>query len=316
MKKTFTLIFCAVIALPMVFTSCHREQEDELVEGVYNPEKKIESINTESRLLFGGYGGETYNYFQQWQWNGDLLESITYSEDGSLWRKVHFFYQDDRISSISVIDSMLEWRSLNYYYYYEGNKLTSIKAYRGSFLVEDYNIIHEGDKIVKILYSFVLPDTKERNWIQHVNLTDLPVPGSHIISKLRSKHENKGYGYQSELDLEWNGSNINTIYVTDSDIDGIEKYFIQYTYDNKNNPLNGLCFWYGQGQGTATGGFLSSRNNILSEKWCNSDGKVWSYENHTYTYNGEWPISERFTEKDDEYSEVNQESFTQFVYDK
>ena len=302
MKKLFTVVLCVSILLPLLFTACQRESEEEqnqeqVQEGVYNPQKKIDRIFSNWRLIRQVFSQETNSWetveqvdgplasSEIWQWNGDELESITYYEDGVEYGRADFSYHNNRIHSISVTDDLVAWRNLTYYYSYDGDKLSSIQSFQESTMVEDFQIIHTGNKITKIIYY--------ENFLYTKNLPSHPIAINptidRILTSLKTKYKTKGIIFQGVINLEWDGNNISRASVAE-DMDD-ESWVVEYTYDTKTNPYYGMLFWYGH---DGYRDMFTSQNNVLTEKctYLESEGVAWSDE-YSYTYNGDWPISVR-----------------------
>lgn len=303
--KRYIVLFCTAILLPLLFTSCKKDkvdqqEEEPIQEGVYNPQKKIDKVFSEWRMIGQVLSeetntwetvdyGESESYSEAWQWNGDLLESIRYYRDGEEYRRAVFSYQNNRISSISETDDITAWRNLTYYYSYDGDKLSSIRAFQGSTLVEDYQIIHTGNKITRILFFENYSSTKDFDNIFLPCPTAVRSVLGRIRTLMKSKHESKDYSCSGALDLQWVGNNIVRASVTE-DFEG-DHWVVEYTYDTKVNPYYGMLFEYGH---DGYRDMFTSQNNILTEKctYLESEGVAWCDE-YSYTYNGEWPISVR-----------------------
>lgn len=293
MKKSVTIVVCAAILLPLLFTSCKKEQE-----GVYNPKKKIEKIYTEwhyssqeddEQINVGKYLSEV------WDWNGDKLTSITfYNDDASYMTTWSFSYDGSRISNISN-------GVISYLFNYENNHIVSIQT----IIDEDKSIYstlkftHTKDKITRMEETYNQSDYKVSSILPFSPLRFI-LPSLNMDQSISSRFEKGNTKSQIERriwELEWENNNIKKVKTTDYSNDITYHAFFEFTFDTKENPFYSSCM----GSDNYYGGreiiniyanyypMITSKNNIITAQSRDSDSFDYT-ENYTYTYEGKYPI--------------------------
>lgn len=312
MKKVFVM---AVAAAALLMVSCNKEQE-----GVFNPKKKIVEVydcNDDTRELA-----------QRWNWDGDLLKSITYYDDDETNITENLTYdKKDRLvkTDCGQGDSMV--------IAYEKKLMTTIKIYDGGLLTEQYTVKrNDDDAISGFTYKMFNVDwmnEKHASRLQHSVICDAVLP-----HELRAGIEKarpviakalKANGGNSKMDMEvpisytWTGNNITSISFSLT-LFG-ENVGATYTlqYDNKKNPMHTLFTQDIVYDGPFTAGLALSENNLTLMTSTVSDNG-YSYtktDAYTYTYDGDYPtrvvrVVNTYT-VDDEDSDIY---ITEYVYQK
>ena len=188
MKKLFTFILCSIIALPLFFTSCQKEQE-----GVYNPKKKIERIYHERYLSYTYGYNETYEYVdpkhlsEVWNWDGNVLNSIDYfDEEGYSAERATFIYDGKRLSEIRISYDGEE--SYRYIYNYQDNLLSSISGYYADEQtpISTFQFTHSGKKITRIEHYEEDYSKRANSSFSPLHFT-LPFMDANIIDQVEKK---------------------------------------------------------------------------------------------------------------------------------
>lgn len=300
MKRFCIIVLCATIALPLLFTSCQKEEE-----GVYNPKRKISRIYTENYT-------DDYQQFspkhlsEMWEWDGDKLSAISYYNPDYLLYRATFAYEGNRISQIRVALTYGGDEEDGVYLYsfvYQDKMINSIQmSYRedegNSYqLGYEYRFTHTGDKITRIEVFF------QEDYKMKGRLAPILSPLRFVIPDFEKdyamldrmeKRASKGMSYDYTFELEWDKDNIVKSTLRDPE-HGDEQY--EYTYDTKLNPLYGgfLGVYYsGYGGGILGDGvmapWVTSKNNILFESYTDFRGHNGT-EKYSYTYEGKFPVT-------------------------
>ena len=140
MNRTIKFMLMLLVTGMITFSSC---QKDPI--GVYSPQKKIQ------RLYYSnGYHDKTP--YQNWEWNGDLLGSIThytgYGFKGTTWVE-DFTYEDNRVVRV---DNYTNSEYITYEY--EGDHLKSAIVYYRNAIVCKWEVGYDSDNIVKLTGDF------------------------------------------------------------------------------------------------------------------------------------------------------------------
>lgn len=292
MKKSGEFFVLALVSL-FLFSSCEKE-------GVYNPKQKIDRIYYSAEI---NDHGETFNIDkllkEEWNWNGNLLESIAYYDDEGNQAAVETYeYDGDRLVRIHY---GYEGR---YEFEYDGKRLSSVKCYAGDAVVNEVEVIHDGKKIVALnvtewandFYSETLP--MRASVLRHLVPNISEQAANQLLAQTRQANEKMCDIHYSFL-FEWDGKNISKI--TETGDAGTQVF--EYTYDNMKNPFKGL-FDINELE------FYSlcvSENNVLSETIHLADTLI--VGEYTFTYDGKYPVTRSWTRTDsygfgDEYSET------------
>ena len=292
MKRFGIIALCAIIAISLLFTSCKKEQE-----GVYNPKKKIERIykeiqdkvydNNEVAQL------DVPKYLcEEWNWNGDKLNTITYyGDDGAQFETATFSYEGNRISQIYEYFTLQGEQGYCYSFVYQNDLISSIRQYYDQELCGEYQFTHTGNKITRIELYY-------KDYKKKIGQSSLISPLSFILPNMNmedtriNRFDNKkseglviGYTYE----LEWDGENISKVKFRVDDYN--EQY--EYSYDTKMNPFYGSFLGiHENGSGVVFDGipWVTSKNNIITMRYTDFEG--WNVtETRNYSYKGKYPVT-------------------------
>lgn len=279
-KLTFVIV---ILALVVSCTSCKKF-------GKYNPDKKISKIYFEN---------EDHNKYlsQVWTWNDNKLDLINhYTSDGNLSYSESFSYT--KKGFIDRITSEASYTQFSY----DGNKLVKAQCYSNGKLVEEFDYSYTLGKITRITETYY-SDSKAKQDVRGFSPLRLLIPQSACerFSAFQAKQSNtKGIEIYS-YEISWwafikDIARIKTTYENES-------YEVTYDYDNKNNPILNLLNLFVIKDGIE----CFNRNNIVEEKYWeydDSERSATSKEtvNYSYTYDGDWPIAQRYYESDGYWS--------------
>ncbi|MCQ2271726.1 MAG: hypothetical protein MJZ72_02920 [Bacteroidales bacterium] len=270
------LLFAIAVAMVMTFGSCHKE-------GKYTPSKKISRIYEES-------SSDGRHLSQSWNWNKNKLQSINHHNyDGSIYFTEDFTYKNGRISRIDL--RFPDSYSSDYFEItYDGGKLSRITEYYDGRLSNESSFTYKNGKISTMNETYYSKHYKDEA-MPTVKSTFLsliiPELSDRIVENLYRLSNKSGSDFFT-YSFEWKGNNISMIKCS-YDEGGTETKF---TYDNKKNPFYGLL-----DDGSPSLEAVSSKNNVTSytDYYYNYDGETSIGTcTYTYTYDGNWPTSERY----------------------
>lgn len=310
MKKTVLIAVAAAVAL--FFGACHKD-------GKYNPKQKISKIYSEyySTSAFRD-NEETWRYDtvsspktldEEWTWDGNKLAKITYigydirngvrvpaNDD------VTFTYDGNQLVEVNSVDGRMVLT-------YDGSKLEKAEIYYiGPVLLKGsetpsctITFTYEGKKIVRMTGV-----SEEYYWVDGVKgnrminlLMQSVMPDAEAVQRTMAtacemvrKAGTKGT-MTTVVDLTWDGDNVSK--VTES-VNGIGVVStIEYSYDNKKNPLQGFLGIIFDATEVNDGSVFCNKNNVVrmfERSSMFNKNEIGTYEvNYTYTYDGDWPTS-------------------------
>lgn len=274
MKKLTIVI--AVLALVVACSSCNKA-------GKYNPRKKI------SRIYREGDGISKY-MAEIWTWNKNKLDRIDhYSSSGNLnYTELFSYNKKGYIERITSGSSYTQFT-------YDGNKLVKAQRYIGGTLYEDYEFTYKGSKLSKMTETYY-SNYKGEHDIALFSPLRLILPESTCekLNVFQAKHNTAKGTYTYSTEIEWDGKNISK--VRHADTYSTDYYEVTFKYDKKNNPFLNLLDVYVTEDGTE--GY--SKNNVTEENYLEyEDGESYTDRfSYSYTYDGNWPSSQRYTEPD------------------
>lgn len=284
MKRHTAVIF--ILLLVVSCTSCKKM-------GKYNPGKKISKIYCENE--------DSNKYLSQvWKWNNDKLDRIDHYTSAGNWSYSESFSYTNK-GFIDRITSGTAYTQFSY----DDTQLIKAQCYSNGELVEEFDFSYTLGKITKITETYY-SNSKSKQDVPNFSPLQLILPESTCkrLKDFQVKQSNsKGiqtYSYEIAWWLwEKNIARIRTIYEN-------EAYEITYEYDNKKNPTLNLLTLSVINDGTE----YYSRNNIVEETYWEYEyiGSTTSYgrtATYSYTYEGNWPISQRYHEPIDGYWYAN-----------
>lgn len=220
--QSVTLVLGLLLAVSL--TSCQKEQA-----GVYHPKKKIQQLYASSK-----YSDKAP--YQHWEWNGDLLSSIThYSEynfKGDVWIE-NFTYDNNRLTRV---DNYTNSEYITYEY--DGDHLKSATVFYRNAIVCTWAVSYEGEHISKLagtIYDSYKKDGLRLNPLTHLlpsNLCESVVKQEQKLTAQRHQNEM----YTLVLLLTWTNNNISKLVFT-GDGDYLD---FELEYDDKICPLYGF----------------------------------------------------------------------------
>ena len=273
MKKS--IIFCLCMAVVVMFTSCNKDHD-----GIYNPSKKIQKVYTVEN-------GER-QLAEVWNWNGNLLNTIESYEDGSNSATCRFYYTDNLLISISKGRSGANFN-------YEGKKVHYIEVdyYTPSgekVSVADYYFNYNGSKLTQIkIIDYVSLEDKE----SQLNPLKYVIPQNYAeIENIVEKCMKEAKGEVNiTMNLNWKGKNVTSVEIIQNSVSSAQTTSITYltenTFDNQKNPLK--CFLAGLFEVTEVNNMYYNQNNILTSTTKEGNVVINSTKN-VYEYEDEYPV--------------------------
>lgn len=300
--KRFTTLF--VIALAMVFmaASCQKD-------GVFNPQKKVTHVfKTVSHKIEEYYDGawhttsgtEADEYLcETWEWDGNLLKSISYYDaDGSARGKEVFRYDGKRLATVAEDDDTY------YEFFYDGNKLSSINCVYDKEVVESYGFTYDGKHISEMSCTDYDVDYKGKALspaiLRHILPTAEPATMEKMAAHMKAAIDKKDITTY-KIKFEWDGNNISKMV---EEYGPASSYAVTYSYDNKINPFKGLFNIFELGVSE-----MFSKNNVTLET--EVDGEYIDINTYEYTYNGKYPETKSYTHS---YEYDDYRSITSYKY--
>ena len=223
--KVKSLCIVLGLLLAVSLTACQKDKT-----GVYSPQKKIQ------RLYYSNAYHDKTPY-QSWEWNGDLLGSIThYTESGfkGTWVE-EFTYEDNRVVRVD------NYTNSEYIAYeYDGDHLKSAIVYYRNTVVCKWDVSYDGDNIVKLTGTYY--DSYKKDGARlHLNPLSHMLPHNVCDNVLKCEKKLAEQRHQEEnhtlvLLLTWTDNNISRIVFTG---DG-EYVEMLLQYDDNNCPFHGF----------------------------------------------------------------------------
>lgn len=267
MKNSFKIIVALAIGM-FLFSSCQKE-------GQYLPKKKITKIETLSTT-----NGITINFgSEEWEWDGKLLNKITYKDgNGDIKTVATFKYgSDKRIEWLHVDNSPL---ISDYEYVYEGKDLVKIILHNATYDDEVVTFKKVDGKVVEITLSPISSKDFSENGVNPLDF----VLTREVASRIKPL-DTKGVTVHK---LTWDGKNIVAMEVFSN---GVLSMKNTWKYDEMINPFKGL---YKSGAASAPEDLFSANNviEVFSETPAiNYSSKV----EFKYEYNGKYPVKRTWT---------------------
>ena len=126
MKKIIVAL-CAFAALSL--SSCKKDSNDQMQEGVYNPEARIMEIYDDGTLA------------ESWNWaDGHLMSISTPGENGNEEKTV-FTYSGNRVATVTTTSPLSATVTVNY----TGDYVSSLVANSNGIQLVNATVAHNGD---------------------------------------------------------------------------------------------------------------------------------------------------------------------------
>lgn len=306
MKRFFIL---ALMVLTVVaFSSCKKD-------GVYKPGRKISKIFKSDSYTYESYyewegtwhtseGGTDKYLREKWDWDGNLLEKITYYDpDGEEDEVVEFSYDGKRLEEIEEHNTRITFE-------YDGRNLETIEIYYKGEREAYINVDHDGRKISELEFHYVGDNWKKGDGPDFNKMLELsmfmflPTPDdSKRICEARKSSAKDEETWTVKLD--WDGDNIEKM----TEIEGTHRDVTKYSYDDKKNPYRGFLYYLAD-EGDVKFG---SKNNVTKEvHTCSESNEGPSTTEYKYKYDGKWP--ERRTETESYSGDNYRSTYTYVTY--
>lgn len=320
----------AAVAIAASFSGCNKMEE-----GEFNPKQKLVEVYQETSDNESGTWQSYGNVLTEaYQWNGNVLESISYYDGREVASVVETFQYDEknRIIGSTMTENGFVVNTLTTKYVYDDDELEEINIFENGTLISSYEFEHEDGKIVELQVRYVsnkkVACTKALQYADPLRRI-MPQQVAKEVNRIMAKAATKGEdGYA--INFEWDGNNVSVLSTSFSD--GSIK--VTYKYDNKLNPYFGLFTMYSIESNMAGSGIsLFSKNNpVEMSATTTMDTTIDSYSvNFNYQYEGKYPISStlespvvsydyQYNEATGEYevveTEYQQRVVTTYVYAK
>ena len=274
MNKLSIMAFCLIPWLCLLTAGCQKE-------GVYKPGKKISKI-------FTTYESGEKRLYQTWNWDGDLLSSISFFNGSS---EMRFQYNGKQLSAIYELD-----RDNQYYLFHydkSGKRLESLDVYKDVLSqnpkvrhVAHYDFSYNEEGLIsgykEEVYAFGI--WKEGNdalrMVLQCAIPGLPDPAAQKLAKPRTQSKgDEEIWDRISVSFTYQGENVTECHILTDDI--LEENYT-FTYTDYLNPSHKLF----QSTSFSSSG-LYSKNLVKTchyENLSSSDPTVNYYEDMEYQY--------------------------------
>ena len=232
-KRGVTIVL-SIAFLIMFVSACQKD-------GVYKPYKKLSKITI-----------ETYVPREiSWNWDGDLLKSITINNSNVNHYYFQFDYEGQRVKTI-ICSEDTGAPDRYYHFHYNGKLLSCIEGFQDTNNEDfpqrpcaQYSFKHnEREQIVKIQVEDYGINKSDRDPLTEI--LPLVMPGISLADAekmFQAQNElptSKQYR-KTEITLDYEGDNVNVYRIEESD----ESYVYQYQYTRYLDPLYRFfsCNW-------------------------------------------------------------------------
>ena len=273
-NKLLIKSYCLILGLCLLTAGCQKE-------GVYKPGKKISKI-------FTTYESGEKRLYQTWNWDGNLLKSISFFEGSS---EMRFHYNGKQLSAIYELGGTNQY----YLFHYDkkGKRLDSLDVYRdissGNVKVRhvahyDFSYNEEGliSGYKEEVYAFGI--WKEGNdalrMVLQSAIPGLPDIAAQKLAKPRTQRKgDEEIWDRISVSFTYQGENVTKCHILTNDI--LEENYT-FTYTDYLNPSHKLF----QSTSFSSSG-LYSKNLVKTchyENLSSSDPTVNYYEDMEYQY--------------------------------
>lgn len=288
--RTRMLSLCAIFVTLLLF-SCGKK------EGVYNPERKIASVEQRTLTVSEQREHQTddwvfsdsnsYVISEKWTWVGNKLASIRYGHDGVFdGELLEFEYDGERIKRV-----VEQCRDIVIEFIYDGRKIEEVKMYQSEVEVAGAVFTHKRGKVSSVEQRVIDFYCKEASLFRHivgmiVNIDPVVAKDKDSKNALATASKGDMFWFYEWFDFEWDGDNVSSMRHYEVTRDNLSAIY-EYTFDEANNPYSGMAYSGLNGSFVGQPGQMNA-NNIVREKTIYNTGseKVTEY---AYTYDGTWP---------------------------
>lgn len=281
-------------------------------EGAYSPSRKIAKVYQSSQTVTEYYDPATGVWdtadqsstpkalAETWVWQDDQLDNIVFSKGesaGGAERSAFFTYNQGRVSKIETANERITFA-------YSGSKLNKMELYDKRYSDESpYVTIHfhyDGSRLSQLDILTTGRGKAAAGGPLKSRLLDylqqaVGMPRAAVERAAGSAAQGKLV--QTDLmKLSWRGNNVSRVEV-ESDL-GMTR--VDYTYDNKTNPLRHFVYTLGGLYGGGDIVFANSNNitKAVSTLTLHEQGQVMEEqfeENYSYSYSDDWPVEKHWT---------------------
>lgn len=293
-------LFIAAMAIICLFAACSEK------EGVYNPKKKITNIYRASESIYSWNSDEGVvndtnihpkTLTETWTWDGNKLMKITYWENqidpigkADVSDVYNFSYDGKQLSKVESDDVRMLFT-------YDGKKLkqAEIIDIEDNKTVGTFEFVHDGKKITKINVTSETGDIEPFKHMVSILMRDIMPTlenANDMVAAIRKAMPAGGAKATTTIPIEltWNGDNVSKM--------NVNMYgatiSVDYTFDNKNNPYQNSVFGFITAMEQPDGMIMFNKNNVtkmvmkMSLIFMNDVDEY----NFTYTYDGDWPLTQ------------------------
>lgn len=300
------------MAALIFFAACSKDGE-----GVYNPKKKIANLYQSSMYVYSWHdevndqwiadtSSEAKTLVESWTWDGKKLAKITFYEHRNVTEKddvevydvVNFTYDGKRVTRAEGNDEYITFA-------YDGKEVKSAVLFDKEHPESpeaQFDFEHKDGKIVKINvtiegdgFDFAKSSTVHLEKVLFRNILPEFDKAEEAVAKINTAVQKSGAKAQTTIPIEltWSGDNVSEMTVKMTLLGMVATSNNKYTYDNKNNPYQNYLFGMVNvmDDGTMTIFCKNNVTKIFAEE--SFFGMTETEEvNYTYTYDGDWPVSQ------------------------
>ena len=297
-------LYSLALGILCLFAACSEK------EGTYSPKKQIEQVYYSSSTVQEKYN-DTTGYWEitaasatpkvlaeTWVWEEGLLKNITYHSEvtpsgeeqtvsftyvqnrvnqiETANERITFTYNGNRLRTAELFDKKLGTLTpyQTFYFYYDGTHLSQIEVF-----------IHENAKSKT-------PRLLQDHWTTYMHETMGVTPLA--LDMAKNKAEAAKRVVSEVINLTWQGENVSSMYTEDE----YSSLKVDYTYDEKNNPLHHFLYTL-SGMYASEGVEFVNKNNITKAlstftlQELDYEEVQQSEVNYLYSYTNDWPVEKQ-----------------------
>lgn len=282
--KKWVVLTTILVTVVLAFNACDKEDDKPkdpvinnpndsinhlVMEGVFNPARKIHRIYSTQE------GEQTIA--QTWIWDHDTLKQI---DNGNSYYS-NFEY-NDKHQIVKIIDYYNDNPVGYLAVTYKNNLFHKFERFENGVLTAQTEFTRGNNNKISQIKTTYYSDFDYSTKNASTNVYSLLF--GKTVTKLLEQSTHKSNAIETSQ-VTYQGNNIISISCVGNLLDMSYSYKIDYTYDNKNNPIYQNCY--------TDGVLLHSENNLTSEK-----AKVYIEEelydeytiNYSYVYDNNWPV--------------------------